>query len=167
VAIISVSQIFAQRAAKVSEAALIAEIWRVMRLMHVIGLFAGAVLAALSSVLVFTLFGRDFAGAGPVLVILGFTGWLAGLGMARGIYLIATGRTQFYLMSVTLGLGVNIAGNIILIPSYGGIGAAVATLVSQWVAVHASCYLVKDIRKIGNLMLVTALPWTKRPVREA
>ncbi len=97
-------------------------------------------IVALASVLVFwslgrwllgTLFGASYAAAYPMLMILSL-GQLINVGLgSAGMVLNMTGHERDSLYSVAMAGIANIALNLILIPLWGGIGAAVATAASM------------------------------------
>ena len=61
------------------------------------------------------------------------------------------GLTRFSLFQTMAGAVVNVLLNLYLIPLYGGIGAAVSTLISQFVATYAVLALFKRTRIIFRL----------------
>lgn len=69
------------------------------------------------------------------------------IGMSNVIgtqYLIPTKQQKPYTKSVFLGMAVNIIFNILLIPKYLAIGAAIATLISELVVTTYQFYIVKE-----------------------
>lgn len=90
------------------------------------------------------MFGEQFEAAVPMLAITAWSGWLVAHGVTRSACLTASAAWRFSLLSTAIGAAGNIALNLLLIPRYGGIGAAIATLVAQWLSVHASTLLLGD-----------------------
>ncbi|MBK9097586.1 MAG: flippase [bacterium] len=76
------------------------------------------------------LFGSDFASAAPVLTIYIWAGVAVFLNVASSQYLINENFTKLTFFRTLIGMIVNVVLNIILIPLYGIIGSAIATLVS-------------------------------------
>jgi O-antigen/teichoic acid export membrane protein len=74
------------------------------------------------------------------------------LGAARNVLIIAKNWTRVNLMSIALGGVLNILLNLFLIPAHGAMGAAIATLISYWFAVHGSCFFFKSLRPTGWMM---------------
>jgi O-antigen/teichoic acid export membrane protein len=84
----------------------------------VFALFAGPIMR---------LFGPGFAEGGPVLVSLGFAYLVGASAGSVGLMLTMTGRQKMELFnSLALG-GLNVLLNLIMIPIYGVLGAAIAT----------------------------------------
>lgn len=116
--------------------------------------------ALLAHWLVPLLFGGDYAGSGTMLAVLIWGNLFSGLEMARSGFLTAMNWTRLYLVTASLGCLLNIALNWLLIPKFGGMGAAVASVVSYWFAAHGSCFLFKPLWKTGG-MLTRAILWPK------
>lgn len=81
------------------------------------------------------LFGSEFAQASPVLTIYIWAGVAVSLGVASSQYLINENLTKLSLIKNSLGMFLNVIFNLILIPSYGILGAAIATLISYTLSV--------------------------------
>jgi PST family polysaccharide transporter len=98
-------------------------------------------LTIFASPLVITLFGAEYAEAGPILKVHIWALIFVSLGAARGRWLIAENLARFLLFATVLGAVVNVGLNFILIPKFGGVGAAWATLLSQAMAAYLSSLL--------------------------
>ena len=73
-----------------------------------------------------------------------------GIGVARGTMLTIRGWLWTAPLTTLAGLAVNVALNLLLIPRWGGIGAACATVVSYWLAAHGTCFLLPWLRPTGR-----------------
>lgn len=80
------------------------------------------------------LYGSQFSKAGPVLAIHTWASVAVFFGVASSHYLVIEGLQKISLYRTSLGLLANITLNLLLIPVYGPIGAAIATLISYNVA---------------------------------
>ncbi|MBK1856537.1 flippase [Verrucomicrobiaceae bacterium 5K15] len=107
------------------------------------------------------LFGAQYEGATPILAIHIWSSLFVFLGVARGQYIIAEELFKFSMVSTIIGAIVNIALNYILIPRYGGVGAALATLVSQFISAFASSYFYLPVRDIGRLQTRSLFPFAR------
>lgn len=74
------------------------------------------------------------------------------LGVARNKWLVNEGLTRFSLLTSVAGAVLNVVVNLLLIPLYGGVGAAIATVVSYAVAVHTACFIHPRTRAVGHMM---------------
>ena len=107
----------------------------------------------LSTPLVTILFGEDFFASGPVLAIHIWSSIFVFLGVASGQWFLAENRQDLSFQRTLLGLMVNITLNIILIPSFGAAGAAIATIISYALAGFVWDYLHKDTRPMFHMKL--------------
>lgn len=74
-------------------------------------------------------------------------------------WLIIESNYKFSLMSHGTGAISNIILNLLLIPTYGGIGAAWATLLSYMIASFLSLALTKQTREFMMLMITAMIKW--------
>ena len=79
-------------------------------------------------------FGSQYLQAANILIIHIWTGAFVGLAVASEQFLLVENFTKILCYRTVLGAGFNIILNLTLIPKYGGIGAAIATLISQFIA---------------------------------
>ena len=106
-----------------------------------------------ASQIVAVLYGPDYAGAAPMLAVGAWAGIFVFLGVARGQFLINEGLLRFSLLSTLSGVAVNIVANLLLIPVAGGVGCAVATILSQATSAVISSFFHAGTRRIGRLQL--------------
>jgi O-antigen/teichoic acid export membrane protein len=86
-----------------------------------------------SDEIIYVLFGSEFLPASIVLTIYIWAGVAIFLGVASSQYLVNENLTKLTFIRTLVGMFINIALNIILIPLYGIIGAAIASLISYTV----------------------------------
>lgn len=75
------------------------------------------------------------------------------MGTMSNIWLIERGLQKYKVNRVLLGLFINIALNFMLIPEFGLIGAAVATLISQAISSLFANYFFKETKVLFKLQL--------------
>ncbi|MGB5636761.1 MAG: flippase [Waterburya sp.] len=109
-----------------------------------------------SGYLVTTLLGEEYAKAGEILALHIWAGPFVFLGVARSKWLVAENLTQFSFATTSLGAITNVLLNYFLIPSSGGSGAALATVISYGVASHIACIFYPPMFNSG-WMLTKAL----------
>ncbi len=85
------------------------------------------------------------------------------MGTIFGRAMIAEHRLNVELLRHSVGAAVNIGLNVILIPRYGGVGAAVATLVSYSIVSYFICFLLPSTRPHARAM-TRAFAWPLRGV---
>ena len=123
----------------------------------VVPLAVGGTLLAMPIILL--LYGASYAASAAVLPILV---WSAVLVILRGSYrhaLTAAGHQAFDLRCAVISTSINVGLNILLIPRYGMIGAATATVVGD-----AAWFLMAFIGFERKVMRLNPLPYLARPV---
>jgi PST family polysaccharide transporter len=91
-------------------------------------------------------YGAEFAGAAPILSVHIWASVFVFLGVARGQWLVNEGLQKFYLAATLCGAVVNVVLNFVLIPRWGGLGAAYATVVSYALAGWLASYCHPAVR---------------------
>ncbi len=89
-----------------------------------------------SSLIITCLYGQTYAGAGIVLSIHIWAAIFVFLGGAMSIWFVNEGILKYTLIQTILGAVLNVIINIVLIPQYGGVGAAIATVISYGFAAY-------------------------------
>jgi O-antigen/teichoic acid export membrane protein len=101
------------------------------------------------------LFGQEYARAAGMLVVHICAGAFVFMRALLSKWLIAEDLLKFSMVSHGLGAVCNIVINLVLIPSYGGLGAAWATLFSYAIAGFFFLFAFKDTRPMGRIMLLS------------
>jgi O-antigen/teichoic acid export membrane protein len=92
------------------------------------------------------LYGEAYSKAGDVLMIHIWAGVFVGLGVASSKWFVNENLQLYSFYRTLSGAILNIGLNYILIPIYGVIGAAIATLLSQFVASYLFNIIDKKVR---------------------
>lgn len=111
-----------------------------------------------------TLFGPEYQGSVPAFRIHIASLVFVCMGVARGRYLIVEGLTRFALWATVSGAVVNIGLNLALIPNWGSVGAAWATLLAYFVANFLSGFAYSPVR-LQSVLLGKALLGPLRAAR--
>jgi O-antigen/teichoic acid export membrane protein len=109
----------------------------------------------LSDSLITLLYGEAYKEAGQVLMIHAWAGIFVSLGAASGVWYISENLQQYAFYRTLLGAIINVALNFILIPIYGVIGAALATVAAQSMAALFFDALTKRTRMVFFMKLKT------------
>ncbi|MCY7334531.1 MAG: flippase [Pseudanabaena sp. CAN_BIN31] len=99
------------------------------------------------------LIGVEFDRAIPILLLHIWATPFVFLGVARSQWLMAENLTSLSFKTSILGATINIVLNYFLIPVYGGVGAAIATVISYGVQSHFSCILFKEMHQQFSLLM--------------
>lgn len=108
-------------------------------------------------------YGTAYLAAAPIVAVHVWSSVFVFLGVARGQWLVNERLQKFYLLATVAGAGINILLNLVLIPRWGGVGAAVATVISQASAAWLSSFLTAATRETAIMqtraLLLPALCW--------
>ncbi len=121
-------------AKKRSEAEYYARLQKLYDLMVLMSVAVALPMTFLATPIVKLLFGETYAVAGTVLAIHIWASVFVFLGVASEQWFLAENRQMLSLQRTVLGAVANIGLNLWLIPLYGAVGAAIATVVSQVIA---------------------------------
>ncbi len=89
--------------------------------------------------------GAEYHQSIPILILHIWAVPFVFLGVARSQYLMAENLTQFSFATTSIGTITNILLNLVLIPSYTGVGAAIATIISYAFAAYWSCLIYRPL----------------------
>jgi PST family polysaccharide transporter len=103
------------------------------------------------------LYGKSYLAAGSILAIHIWASVFVFIGVGQGPWNITEGLIKLSLQRTLAGAIMNIALNIILIPRYGGIGAAIATVVSYATSAFFMNAFDKRTKKIYNIQMKALL----------
>jgi PST family polysaccharide transporter len=110
------------------------------------------------------IFGSSYTEAAPVLAIHTWATLAVFMGIARESWIVSEGLGRFLMYATLSGAVVNIVMNLILIPTYGPVGAALATTVAYTAAVFVAPFFYKRTKHIGRMMLIALIPISWRHV---
>lgn len=148
------------RANKKSNADFEAQLQRQYNFMTLVGYGIALPMTLFADPIIALLYGPNYQGAGSILMVSVWSVVFINLGLQRTSFLTVKRLLHWHPLTIVAAMITNVGLNLVLIPKYGGMGAAVATLVSQWVAAHPLCYIIKPLRVNGKMM-TKALLWPK------
>jgi O-antigen/teichoic acid export membrane protein len=131
---------------------------RLYNLLALMTISAALATTLLADWLVALLFGDAFAGAGPLLAVQVWAGVFVAMGVARGKWLLAENLQHIGYWYIGLAMVVNVAGNLLLIPDFGALGAAVATVISQATAALLAPAIFPQTRASAVMLLRSLNP---------
>jgi O-antigen/teichoic acid export membrane protein len=117
-----------------SEKAYLDALGQLFTLMWGLSLAVSIAMAFSAGILIDLLYGTAYRDAAPVLALHVFSNIPVALGVAQSLWITNERRPQFALYRTMFGLLINVGLNLLLIPRYGAMGAAMATLVAQFSA---------------------------------
>lgn len=120
---------------------------RLYDIVSIVGISFGILITIFGDIAVNILYGDEYKGATSILQISVWAGLFATLGTARSVWLINENLQKYSLIYTSIGCVTNIILNYFLIPKIGAKGAAIATLIAQFVTNVLALMPFKKTRK--------------------
>lgn len=139
-------------AKKVSQKLYIERLQKLYALIVWVGIAIAVPLTFLSGWLIDFLYGAQYAEAGDILMIHIWSGILVGLSLVKGKWQVTESLTKYHAVGALSSAAINVAANLVLIPKYGGVGAALGTLIAQFSSGYLINYLFTPLRSQLLLM---------------
>jgi PST family polysaccharide transporter len=117
-----------------------------------IALLLAVALTFIAGPLIRLLYGEPYAGAGPILAIHIWAGIFVFMREAFVRWLTNEGLLHYFLITNGVGAVLNVVLNLFLIPAHGGVGAAVATVISYGAGGYLACFITPRTRDAGMMM---------------
>ncbi len=115
-------------------------------------------MTALAFPVIPTVFGEKYAVTASILQVSVWYVPFAYIGMARDIWILANQKQKYLWIINLVGAVTNILANALLVPRYGGMGAAFATLITQVLANFVLCFVIPPLRPCGVLIVKSLHP---------
>lgn len=126
---------------------------RLYDIISIVGIAFAIGISIFGELAVQILYGKEYLGAVEVLKISVWAGLFATLGTARSVWLVNENLQKYTLVYTLAGSIVNISLNYFLIPSWGAKGAAIATLIAQFVTNVIALMPFRKTRKSSYMIL--------------
>ncbi len=125
-----------------------------------LGVAQSIVLTVFAKLVIGIIYGQDYLPAVPILQMITWYSTFSYMGAVRNVWILAE-EQQKYLWIINLsGAILNILANILLIPIMGAVGAAVASVVTQFFTNFVLCFLVRAVRPTARLIFQALDPRT-------
>ena len=95
---------------------------------------AGVFICMLAKPIISILYGEAYYSSIPVLRILVWSSIFSYLGVAKNIWVVSEKKNHYLVWFTAIGVGGNLILNSVLIPLFGATGAAVATVITQFIS---------------------------------
>ena len=120
-------------------------------------------IALLSQPIILVIFGPEFIQSAPILSVHIWASLFVFTGVATGPWFIAEGLSNLAFYRTLMGSIINITLNFLLIPIYGSVGAAIATIIAQFTAAFLSHAIHPKTRIIFRLQVsgLSPLSWPR------
>ena len=110
-------------------------------------------MTVLAKPLIYILFGTDYAAAAGILAVAVWYVTFSHYGSVRNIWILAEGKQKYLTGINVIGAAANVLLNLCLIPFLGAVGAAIASIVTQFLSNVSIGFVLKPIRRNNYLML--------------
>lgn len=131
-------------------------IQKLYNLMTWLGIFVAVIFSFSSAFIIHVLYGINYVSASPILSLHIWAGIAVCLGVASNNWLIAENLQKYGFYRTIQGAVINVVLNFLLLPKFGSVGAAIATVVSYFYSVFGVIFFNKT-RKTGFMMLKSFL----------
>ena len=112
----------------------------------------------LAKPIILILYGNQYLTTAKILQLVVWYTTFSYLGAVRGVWMLATNNQKYLLPINVVGAASNVILNSLFIPAMGVMGAALASLLTQFFTNVVMGYIVKDIRENNKLMLLGMNP---------
>ena len=113
-----------------------------------LGVSYGIFTLVFSKYIILILYGEKYLSTIPALATIIWYTSFSYFGSVNNMYLIAEGKEKYVQLITLIGAITNILLNFLLIPLMGTVGAALASLITQFFANFVILYLIKELRPI-------------------
>ncbi|MEH1837393.1 MAG: flippase [Nostoc sp.] len=144
-----------------SESLYYQRIGQLLSLMTCISFGIALPMTFLSDNIIMMMFGSGYAEAGGILAVHIWTSLFVFMGLATSPWFIAEGLNHVSLGKTLFGAILNIILNLLLIPKYAGLGAAIATIISQAAAAFVCNAFDSRTQKIFQIQVRSLLQFYK------
>ena len=110
-------------------------------------------MTVLAKPLVNLLYGAEYAPTAGILCVAVWYVTFSYYGSVRNVWILAEGKQRYLFGINVIGAAANVLLNLLLIPRWGGIGAAIASLITQFFTNVIIGFVFKPIRENNRLML--------------
>ena len=111
--------------------------------------------ASFAHPLIILLYGEEYQAAGIILAIHTWSNIFIFWHQINMDWLVNEGLLKFPLFRQIMGAIANISLNFILIPKYGGVGAAIATVISYGIASYFAFFLTSKTQVAAKMMTLS------------
>lgn len=132
-------------------------------LMTIIAYITSIPFSIFSGFIIHLFYGYQYEASAPMLAIMIWTTLFVNLGAVRSSLVMIMNWGKLHLITMIIASLVNVALNFVLIPRYGGLGAATATLIAQGLSAYGLCFCFPQLRQTAIMMTrAITLSWVFR-----
>ena len=110
-------------------------------------------MTVLAKPIVLLLYGEEYSKTAGILAVAVWYNTFGHYGSVRNIWILAEGKQKYLTTINVVGAFANVALNFAIIPVWGAVGAAVASVITQFLTNVIIGFILKPIRRNNSLML--------------
>lgn len=118
-----------------------------------LGLLQSVFVLFFAPIIIHILYGAAYMQAVPILRIITWYSAFSYMGSVRNIWILAEEKQNVIWIINLSGAVLNVFLNLILIPMFGAVGAAVATVVTQFFTNFILCFIIRSIRYNASIII--------------
>ncbi|MCM3386872.1 flippase [Ureibacillus chungkukjangi] len=122
-----------------------------------IGIMASLFITIFSKPIILLIFGEEYLESISILLILVWSRIFSLIGVTRSIWLLTEDHISYQKYFLGIGAVINFSLNLYLIPKYGAIGAAIATLLAEVISSTIALVFFKKTRPLFKLIVEAVL----------
>lgn len=126
-------------------------LYKFSQFMWWLAISASLIISLFSNFIIESTYGNQYISGSPILVIHAWSGIAVAMGLAGSAWIIAENKTRISFQRTIIGAVLNIVLNLVLIPKYQGVGAAIATLISYTSATFVWLIILPESRSLVRL----------------
>lgn len=130
---------------------------KLLRLLVLLSIVFAVPISFLSGTIITMLFGNGYAAAGQILATHIWASLFVFMGVGTSSWFISEGLTHLSLRRTVVGAIINVFLNLLLIPTYAGLGAAIATVISYAFAAFLMNAVHPKTKKIFQIQIRSIL----------
>ena len=113
----------------------------------------GIFITIFSKYVILLLYGEKYLSSISALSIIVWYTSFSYFGVVNNLYMVAENKERYVQITTLTGAITNILLNLLLIPKYGIVGAAIASLITQFITNFGLLFVIKDLRPIIPLLI--------------
>ncbi|WP_155265115.1 flippase [Sphingomonas segetis] len=129
-----------------------------IRYLFWLGMLVAVTVSFIARPLISWLFGEEFRAAGTILAIHVWACPAVFMGMIVEKWFVTEDLLKLFIGRQLMSAAVNVGLNFLLIPKFGGVGSAVATVVAYTLAYYLSCFTSRKTAQAG-IWMSEAIAW--------
>lgn len=121
-------------------------------------LIQGITMCVFSPLIVKILYGIEYVATVAPLRIMAFYALFSNIGMVRNVWILAHEKQKYLWIINLTGAITNVLLNFVLIPTWGISGAAIASVLTQFVTNVVTSFILQPMKENGSLMIASLNP---------